>query len=118
MPEWIGISLAVALALSLISALTWINGSSHGVDRRRLHTAILHLWIGVILCTAGLAVARHLLSGGVVDYDSRGASPVTVRALGGRETAIILAAMAWVGLWMFVVSRAIRGVTPAAPHET
>lgn len=115
LPEWIGIGVAVVLALSLISGLTWINGSNHGVDRRRLRGAIVQLWIGVIVCTAGLAYARHLLGGGVMDYDSRGESPLAVRALGPRETAVIVAALAWVAAWMFVVSRAIRAVTPVAP---
>ncbi|NSW55278.1 MAG: hypothetical protein HPY44_04650 [Armatimonadetes bacterium] len=115
LPEWIGIGAAIVLALSLISGLTWINGSSHGVERRRLRAAIIQLWVGVIVCTAGLAYARYLLGGGVMDYDSRGDSPIAVRALGPREMVVIVAAVAWVAGWTFVVSRAVRGVTPTDP---
>lgn len=118
LPEWVGIGVAAVLALSLISGLTWINAINHGVDRRRLRGAIIRLWVGVIVCTAGLAYARYLLGGGVLDYDSRGDSPLAVRTLGPRETAVIIAALAWVAGWMFVVSRAIRAVTPADPAGT
>ncbi len=116
--EWIAFAVVTILAGALAGGLVWMGGRSQEIPPRQLRRTVGLLWLSIIMCVAGLVAVRQLLGGGIVDYDSRGASPVTVRTLGASEGLLVGGGVAWMILWMLVALHAIRSVTSRIGEPT
>lgn len=99
--ELIGLAVAVAIALGLLSLLLWAKGLSAGLPRRRVRSALLSLWLIVFGLVALLVVLRTMIGSPIVtgSYAEGGVSLATLTALQWvlviASAALVIGAAIW-----------------------
>jgi len=112
--EWIAFAAVISLAGASVSLLTWVGGRSQQIEPRRLLRVIASLWACIILCAGGLVLVRHILGGGVFDYDAYGPSPVRARSLSSSHKLLVGGGVLWTALWLAAAVRIVRPIAQGA----
>lgn len=68
---WIGLAVAIGLALAFVSLLLAIRGQDVGLSKRQIISLVGQLWGAVLGATGALLVVRVILGGPLWDYSAR-----------------------------------------------
>lgn len=70
--QWLGLGVAIGLALAFISLLLAIRGGDVGLSRGQVIRLIAQLWLAVLGATGALVAVRVIVGGPLWDYSVRG----------------------------------------------
>ncbi|MEN6304495.1 MAG: hypothetical protein ABFD96_17305 [Armatimonadia bacterium] len=100
--EIVGLLVALALALGLVSLLVWARGMSAGLPRRAVRRALLSVWVLVLAMVALLFGLRTVLGVGVLSGSpTEGiAAAEGLPAWGWGIVALAVAVMLVVAWWL------------------